>query len=171
MRTAKVTVLPYDPAWEDAFEAIRREIETAGGDLILRIEHVGSTSVEGLAAKPCIDLDVVIQDYDLFDAVATKLAAIGYLHEGDLGIPHREAFCYSDKPHLMKHHLYVCPQNSEELHRHVTFRDYLRTHPEAVQQYSAIKETAATLFPNDIDGYIAHKSPCIAELYRAWDLE
>ena len=116
MRTAKVTVLPYDPAWKDAFESIRREIETAGGDLILRIEHVGSTSVEGLSAKPCIDLDVVIQDYDLFDAVAAKLAAIGYIHEGDLGIPHREAFCYSDKPHLMKHHLYVCPQNSEEHH-------------------------------------------------------
>ena len=171
MRTAKVTVLPYDPAWKDAFESIRREIEAAAGDLILRIEHVGSTSVEGLSAKPCIDLDVVIQDYGVFDAVATKLAAIGYLHEGDLGIPHREAFCYSDKPHLMKHHLYVCPQNSEELHRHVTFRDYLRTHPEALQQYSAIKETAATLFPNDIDGYMAYKAPCIEELYRLCGLK
>ena len=171
MRTAKVTVLPYDPAWKDAFESIRREIEAAAGDLILRIEHVGSTSVEGLSAKPCIDLDVVIQDYGVFDAVATKLAAIGYLHEGDLGIPHREAFCYSDKPHLMKHHLYVCPQNSEELHRHVTFRDYLRTHPEAVQKYSAVKETAARLFPNDIDGYMACKAPCIEELYRLCGLK
>ena len=171
MRTAKVTVLPYDPAWKDAFESIRREIEAVAGDLILRIEHVGSTSVERLSAKPCIDLDVVIQDYGVFDTIAAKLATIGYLHEGDLGIPHREAFCYSDKPHLMKHHLYVCPQNSEELHRHVTFRDYLRTHPEAVQQYSVIKETAATLFPDDIDGYMACKAPCIEELYRLCGLK
>ena len=165
MRTAKVTVLPYDPAWEAAFQDIKQEIEAALGTLILGIAHVGSTSVKGLSAKPCIDLDVVIPDYTVFDAVVAKLASIGYIHEGNLGIPDRKAFAYGDKPHLYKHHLYVCPQYSEELRRHITFRDFLRSNPEAAQKYGAVKEEAAALFPNDIDGYIAYKSPCIEELY------
>ena len=166
MRTARVIVLPYDRAWKTAFEAIKREIESAVGDLVIGIEHVGSTSVEGLSAKPCIDIDVVIEDYGVFGEVVRRLADIGYIHEGDLGIPDREAFCYSDKPHLMTHHLYVCPRYSRELHRHTTFRDYLRSHPDAAKQYGAVKEEGARLFPDDIEGYIAHKTPCIEELYR-----
>ena len=85
---------------------------------------------------------------------------------GDLGIPDREAFCYSAKPHLMTHHLYVCPRNSRELHRHITFRDFLRSNRDAVKQYGTVKEEGARRFPNDIEGYIAHKTPCIEELYR-----
>lgn len=171
MRTAKVTVLPYDSAWKSAFEAIKKEIEGAAGDLILGVEHVGSTSVEGMSAKPCIDLDVVIRDASVLEAVIARLAAIGYIHEGDLGIPGREAFKYTDKPHLQTHHLYVCPRDSRELHRHITFREFLKSHPEAVRQYSRVKETAAQLFPDDIDRYIAYKSPCIEELYAQCGLQ
>ena len=166
MRTARVIILPYDTAWKTAFEAIKGQLERAVGDLVISIEHVGSTSVEGLSAKPCIDIDVVIEDYGVFGEVVRRLADIGYIHEGDLGIPDREAFCYSDKPHLMTHHLYVCPRYSRELHRHITFRDFLRSYPEAVKQYGAVKEEGARLFPNDIEGYIAHKTPCIEALYR-----
>jgi GrpB-like predicted nucleotidyltransferase (UPF0157 family) len=165
MRTRRVVVLPYDVEWQLAFEKIKSEIEEAIGDLILGIEHVGSTSVEGMSAKPCIDMDVVIGDYTVFETVVRRLAAIGYIHEGDLGIKDREAFCYSGKPHLLKHHLYVCPQYSAELHRHMEFRDFLRRSPDAVRKYSAVKEMAARLFSDDIDKYIAYKTPCIEELY------
>mgnify|MGYP003307386504 CR=1 FL=1 len=171
MRTKRVVVVPYDEAWKNAFEEIKTEIEAEIGALIIGIEHVGSTSVEGMSAKPCIDIDVVIRDYSVFDAVVQKLNAIGYIHEGDLGIKDREAFKYTDKPHLMLHHLYVCPQDSEELRRHITFRDFLRSNPEAVRKYSLIKEKAAELFPNDIDGYIEYKSPCIEELYKECGLK
>ena len=165
MKTRKVIVLPYDRAWVVAFEAIKAEIEKALGSLIIAVEHVGSTSVEGMSAKPCIDIDVVIKDYTVFDAVVQNLASVGYIHEGDLGINGREAFKYANKPHLMQHHLYVCPQDSEELHRHTVFRDFLKKNPEAVAKYSRVKETAAKLFPDDIDKYMQHKSPCIEELY------
>lgn len=171
MQTKKVTVTPYTAAWSDAFEQIKGEIDAAIGDLIIGIEHVGSTSVPGMSAKPCIDLDVIIKDYSVFDQIVSRLGAIGYLHEGDLGIKDREAFRYTDKPHLMTHHLYVCPRYSEELRRHITFRDFLRSNAEAVKQYSAVKEKAAELYPNDIDGYIAYKSPCIAELYQLCGLK
>ena len=171
MRTRKVVVLPYDVAWQSAFEKIKGEIEEAIDDLIIGIEHVGSTSVEGLSAKPCIDIDVIIKDYSVFTAVVEALKGIGYIHEGDLGIKDREAFKYTDKPYLMMHHLYVCPLFSEELHRHITFRDFLRSNPEAVKKYSLIKEKAAKLFSNDIEGYIEYKSPCIEELYKECGLK
>ena len=171
MRTKKVIVVPYDKAWKSAFEEIKREIELVIGDLIIGIEHVGSTSVEGLSAKPIIDIDVVIKDYSVFATVVQKLETIGYIHEGDLGIKDREAFKYSNKPHLQKHHLYVCPQYSEELHRHVTFRDYLKNNREAVKKYSLVKETAAILFPNEIEKYIDYKTPCIEELYMRCGLK
>ena len=171
MRTKRVTVVPYEEAWKTAFEEIKNEIEAEIGDLILGIEHVGSTSVNGMSAKPCIDMDVIIKDYLVFDEVVSKLGAIGYIHEGDLGIKDREAFKYTDKPHLMMHHLYVCPQYSEELHRHITFRDFLRKNPQAVQKYSMVKEKAAELYPNDIDQYIEYKSSCIEELYKKCGLK
>ena len=171
MRTKRVIVLPYDEAWKTAFEEIKNEIEAAIGDLILGVEHVGSTSVVGLSAKPCIDIDVIIKDYSVFDEVVSKLGAVGYIHEGDLGIKDRKAFKYTAKPHLMMHHLYVCPQYSEELYRHITFRDFLCKNPQAVKRYSQVKETAAKLFPNSIDQYIEYKSPCIDELYRECGLK
>jgi GrpB-like predicted nucleotidyltransferase (UPF0157 family) len=171
MRTTKVIVLPYDEAWSSDFETIKDELEHAIGDFIVGIEHVGSTSVEGMSAKPCIDIDVIIPDYAVFDAVVAGLRTIGYIHEGDLGIKGREAFKYTDKPHLKTHHLYVCPQDSAELHRHITFRDFLRSNPEAVQQYSRVKESAARLFPDDIEKYIVYKSPCIEALYQLCGLQ
>ena len=171
MRTKKVIVVPYDESWKSSFEAIRQELAGALGDLAIGIEHVGSTSVEGMSAKPCIDIDVVIRDYSVFDAVVRNLEAIGYVHEGDLGIKDREAFKYADKPHLQMHHLYVCPRYSEELRRHMTFRDYLRSNADAVRKYSLVKETAAGLFPNDIDRYMAYKGPCIEELYKLCGLQ
>lgn len=171
MRTKHVTVVPYDEQWENDFEKIKREIERAVGGLIVGIEHVGSTSVRGLAAKPCIDMDVVIRDASVFEAVAKGLNRIGYIHEGNLGIEGREAFNYSGKEHLREHHLYVCPRNSEELKRHLTFRDYLRTHPEAAQRYGAVKVEAARLYPDDIEGYMAYKAPCIEKLYRQCGLK
>ena len=171
MRTTKIMVLPYDKEWKTAFEKIKNEIEDVIGDLIINIEHVGSTSVEGLSAKPCIDLDVVIKDYSVFDEVVRRLEKTGYIHEGNLGIKDREAFKYSDKPHLMRHHMYVCPQASEELHRHITFRDYLRSNPDAVKKYSVVKEMAANLYPDDIDKYIEYKTPCIEEMYKLCGLK
>ena len=166
MNTRRVIVEPYDEAWARDFADIEAELRAALGELALGIEHVGSTSVRGLAAKPIIDIDVVIADASRLDEVIAALGRIGYRHEGDLGIPGREAFDYEGKAHLRRHHLYVCAQDSAELRRHLAFRDYLRAHPDAVQAYSRVKEEGAALYPNDIDGYIAHKAPFIEGVYR-----
>jgi GrpB-like predicted nucleotidyltransferase (UPF0157 family) len=78
MKTKKVVVLPYDSSWKDAYEKIKQEIESAASHLIVGVEHVGSTSVEGLSAKPCIDIDVVIKDNSMLSEVIKALADIGY---------------------------------------------------------------------------------------------
>ena len=166
MSKKRVIVVSYDAQWKDEFLKIENELKTVLGNLALRIEHVGSTSVEGLSAKPIIDIDVVIDDYDVFAEVVEALRSIGYSHEGNLGIEGREAFKYDGKEHLMKHHLYVCTKDSKELKRHLAFRDYLRLHPEAVLEYSRIKEEGARLFPDDIDKYIEYKGPFIEEIYE-----
>lgn len=166
MRTKNVVVLPYDPGWEAAFRQIIAPLLKPLSPWLSSIEHVGSTSVPGMWAKPVIDLDLVLQDGGCFPFVKEELQRLGYVHEGDLGIPGREAFAYENKPELMAHHLYVCPPDSPELRRHLAFRDYLRTHPDQAGQYSRIKRQAAARFPRDIDGYMAMKAPCIQDLYR-----
>ena len=138
MGTKHVIVLPYDEQWKQDFLTIKAEIASALGQLAIEIEHVGGTSVQGLSVKPIIDIDVVIKDYTVLEDVVSALGKIGYQHEGNLGIVGREAFKYDGKEHLKKHHLYVCPEDSPELRRHIAFRDYLRAHPEAVREYSRI---------------------------------
>ncbi len=91
----KITVVPYDPKWADEFKKIKNELLPVIGDNAIAIEHVGSTSVEGLWAKPVIDIDVVIDNENL-PVIIKKLADIGYYHKGDMGISGREAFGYND---------------------------------------------------------------------------
>jgi GrpB-like predicted nucleotidyltransferase (UPF0157 family) len=100
----------------------------------MRTKHV----IEGLTAKPIIDIDVVIDKN--FEEVKKALESIEYIYEGNLDISGREAFAYKNKLHLMAHHLYVCDKDNEELHRHITFRDYLRQHKEDRDSYSLIKK-------------------------------
>ena len=139
MRTKSVVVEKWNPKWKDEFEKI---VDSLGKDIIynsIKIEHVGSTSVEGLSAKPIIDLDIVIEN-DKFEIIKRLLNDKGYEHEGDLGIEGREAFSYSGKEELMTHHLYVCPKDSKELFKHITFRNFLKNNPALAAEYSKVKE-------------------------------
>ncbi|MDO4978019.1 MAG: GrpB family protein [Eubacteriales bacterium] len=165
MITKHVVVVPYNKQWQNYFLQIKTELTNVLGHLVIGIEHVGSTSVQGLSAKPIIDIDVVIKDYSVLLNVISALRKIGYQHEGNLGIIGREAFKYDGKEHLCQHHLYVCPEDSPELRRHIAFRDYLQAHPDAVREYSRIKEEGAKLFPDNIDRYIEHKSTFIEKIY------
>lgn len=164
MLTKHVVVLTYDEQWKQDFLKIKAEILPLLEEIIIGIEHIGSTSVQGLSAKPIIDIDVVIKDNTFMKSVISALEKIGYQHEGNLGIVGREAFKYDGKEHLRKHHLYVCPIDSLELKRHIGFREYLRTNTDAILEYSLIKEKGAKLYPNDIESYIAYKAPFIEKI-------
>ena len=165
MKTKNVVVEKWNPKWKDEFERI---VVSLGKDIIynsIKIEHVGSTSVEGLSAKPIIDLDILIEN-DKFEIIKRLLNDKGYKHEGDLGIEGREAFSYSGKEELMTHHLYVCPRDSKELFKHITFRDFLKNNSALASEYSKVKEQAAVLYPDDIDKYMEFKSEIIEKIYK-----
>ena len=165
MKTKKVIVSPWQSDWQQCFEQLRAMLQPQLDGLVCAIEHVGSTSVPGLAAKPILDVDIVIPNQQIFPAVKAKLEQLGYSHRGDLGVNGREAFSYDEKPDLMRHHLYVLVIGSDELRRHLGFRDWLRTHPEDVVEYARVKLAAAERFPENIDAYIEAKSDCIFKIY------
>jgi GrpB-like predicted nucleotidyltransferase (UPF0157 family) len=161
---ARAVVVDYNPEWPIWFEAIRDRITPALGSLALSIEHVGSTSVPGLAAKPVIDVDVVVGDRAAIPAAITALASLGYQHLGDLGVRDREAF--RRPAGTEPHNVYVCPAGGEGLRNHLALRDHLRTHPEAVEAYGALKRRLAVEAP-DIDAYVAAKTDLIVSFLRA----
>jgi GrpB-like predicted nucleotidyltransferase (UPF0157 family) len=168
MRT--ISVVPYNPSWADEFEKIKDELTPALLDFVISIEHVGSTSVPGLYAKPIIDIDIVIGEGS-FSKVNALLEKAGYFHIGDLGITGREVFKYENKPHLTEHHLYVCNEDSDELKRHISLRDFLRNNEDYRKKYSEIKLEMASKFPHDIDNYIEGKQPVVLEIYEMCGLD
>ncbi len=159
-----VLIVDYDPLWPQRFETLRSGIWPAVADLALSVEHVGSTSVPGLAAKPVIDMDVVVPRAKLRDAIA-RLATLGYAHRGDLGIPDREAFARpAGSP---PHHLYLCPPDSPAHANHMAVRDHLRANPSVAGDYGRLKQRLAREFPDDIDGYIEGKTAFLVDILRA----
>jgi len=161
-----ITVSDYDPNWPLQFAKLRDFLAPVLGDLALSVEHIGSTSVPGLAAKPVIDSDIVIASRADLPATVTALQTIAYTHRGDLGIPTREAFRYEGDGDFPAHHLYVCAQDSPELRRHLAFRDYLRLHPDEARACNDLKKDLARRFPHDIDAYIEGKSEFIQRIYQ-----
>lgn len=156
-------IVPYDPEWARSFQWLRDRIVGAVGDLALGIAHVGSTSVPGLAAKPIIDMVVIVAPLDV-SATIKQLVAIGYEHEGSLGVEGRDAFraLPGDPPH----HLYLSPTDSEELRAQLAFRDRLRAEPDLAARYADLKEQLSERFRNDRMGYTDAKTDFVIQASR-----
>ncbi|MGO9946998.1 MAG: GrpB family protein [Steroidobacteraceae bacterium] len=162
--TRLITVVDYDPSWPVQFEALRLRLAPAVGSIAAAVEHVGSTSVPGLAAKPIIDMDLVVESVADVMLAIERLKSLGYLHQGNLGIEGREAFASPSGP--AAHHLYVCVQGSTALENHLTIRDYLRLHADAAAAYGALKRGLAERFATDAVKYNEGKSEFLARLLR-----
>ncbi|MGO9964877.1 MAG: GrpB family protein [Acidimicrobiales bacterium] len=162
--TAEIVVTDYDPNWPSWFETIRRALWPVVDDLAIRIDHVGSTAVAGLAAKPIIDLDIVVGSLDEVAPVIERLASIGCRWRGDLGVEGREAFGPLPMEGLAEHHLYLVVENNRAHLDHWLLRDLLAEDPEALERYAALKRRNAELAGGDIDVYLAAKADLVAEL-------
>ncbi|QWF84620.1 GrpB family protein [Amycolatopsis sp. CA-230715] len=156
---APVVIVDYDDGWPNLFERLRRPLATALGPLASRIEHVGSTSVPGLAAKPIIDMVIVLDSAGDLDEAAARIRPLGYERRGDLGVPGREAF--SRPGDLPAHHLYASAADGEQLARQLAFRDALRASPETARAYAALKRELAQRFRTDRVGYTDAKTSFI----------
>ncbi len=159
-----IVVADYDPAWPAAFERIAAVVWPAVAAVALRIEHVGSTAVPGLAAKPIIDVDVVVASERHIATVIASLATLGYRWEGDLGVIGREAFCAPEHLAVPAHHLYAVVEDGRPYADHWLLRDLLREDPDARARYAALKARNAALAGADLDRYVALKAAVVAEL-------
>lgn len=164
-----IEVVEYQQAWPERFSVLRDAYAAAldaAGAGYRSIEHVGSTSVPGLAAKPIIDVDIVVDPGEVAAAVAA-LAAIGFEPRGDLGVPDRQAF-RTPEP-FAPTNTYVVVAGSLALRNHLAVRDVLRADPELRDEYAAVKRRAAAE-AQDIDDYIERKSEVLARILLAGGL-
>ena len=158
----------YNPVWLLWFEQLKMRLEAALYGLPHTIEHVGSTAVPGMTAKPIIDI-TIITEAGGFPAVRGRLAAIGYDHVGDQEIPGREVFKIPDealKASLPAHHLYVCENWARPLIEFLAYRDFMRRHPEWRQKLNALKHSLCEQYDNDRQAYIDGKSDMVKEITR-----
>jgi len=158
-----IVIVDYSPAWPLEFERLRDRAAAAVGNLAIAIEHVGSTAVLGLAAKPVIDLVIVVEPDDV-QAAIDRLNALGYVHQGNLGVEGREAFGVPEGER--RHHLYVSPTDSEELRAQLAFRNRLRADPALATEYEALKRELAQRFRDDRAGYTDAKTAFVTAASR-----
>ena len=155
-----VELAPSEPEWADRYAAEEARIAGALGRVAVRIEHVGSTSVPGLPAKPVIDIQVSVASFEPLDAYAGPLAALGYHHRPDPEEPQHRYFSRRDGDGL-GFHVHVCESGSPWERRHLGFRDAMRSDADLRARYLAEKRRAAGLHPNDPLAYAEEKTAFI----------
>lgn len=160
-------IVPYDTDWPRAFSVERERIAAVLGELALRIDHNGSTSVPGLAAKPIIDIQVSVARLRLIEAYAPRFADLEYIH-----VPHPDdAFCpFFHRPAAWPHthHVHVVQAGGAEERRTLAFRDYLREHGDAAREYADLKRRLALRYSatelSSRQAYAEAKSDFIARI-------
>ncbi|MEW4370097.1 GrpB family protein [Paenibacillus kandeliae] len=173
-----IEVADYRPEWALQFRQIKELILQLNCPAILQVEHVGSTSVPGLAAKPILDIDLMIKDEAQLPEVSKALFTLGYIYEQLQLLPGREGYHRLDnavpwcpgQQQWMKQHLYVCPQDSAELRNHLCFRDHLLQHPEAALQYGMLKKELAITSSDRLD-YTNRKTEFVHSILQLYKKE
>ncbi|WP_232316818.1 GrpB family protein [Paenibacillus sp. D9] len=160
MGTSQVIVMEYDPSWQTEYESEKARILAALAGESIWVEHIGSTSVPGLAAKPIVDIAVGVAHLSIADAFIQPLAAIGYEYVPKPEFPPRRFFRQGEWG-KGTHHLHVYEIGSEEWKGNLLFRDSLRSDPGLRRQYAELKADLASRHPDDRAAYTAHKGPFI----------
>jgi GrpB-like predicted nucleotidyltransferase (UPF0157 family) len=140
-----IEIVQYDPTWPARFDAEAEKIRAALGSHAVRVDHVGSTSVPGLAAKPVIDIQIAVVTLARLDRYARPLAELGYHHVpvGDFDLVYPFFQKPADWPST--HHIHLCVSGGEQERRHLAFRDYLRLHPAVAAKYADLKRGLAAI--------------------------
>jgi GrpB-like predicted nucleotidyltransferase (UPF0157 family) len=157
----EVTLMPYNALWPVLFEQERRRIAGALQESFLEIQHVGSTAVPGLEAKPILDIAVAIEEFEQGFELVERLTALGYEFKGEYGIAGRHFFTLGN---LTTHHLHMVERRSDFWHEHLLFRDQLRACEEDRIRYQALKRELAERHRTNRDSYTDGKTAFICEV-------
>jgi GrpB-like predicted nucleotidyltransferase (UPF0157 family) len=155
-----VRIAPYTPEWRRLFESEKARIEAAIGTWVLDIQHVGSTSIPGMPAKPILDIAIAVRDFEEARACIAPLEQLGYEYRGENGIPRRHYF-HKGTPASRTHHVHMLEIHSRQWEDQILFRDYLIRHPETAQEYAVLKQELAEQFPADRQAYLDGKTPLV----------
>lgn len=160
-----IEVVDWSPRWASQYDEVASVLHAALAAVpSATVEHVGSTSVTGLAAKPILDIDVIVEGSDVPAAVAA-LESVGYVHRGDLGVVAREAFRAPDA--APRRNVYVCTAGSTNVRNHLAVREVLRTRDDLRDAYASVKQALAADPEMDIDTYLAGKSAVLQQVLEA----
>lgn len=162
-----VVIVDYDPRWPMLFEQERARLEPSITAFTESIDHVGSTAVPGLCAKPIVDVLVTVEHLEPPDRYISALAAFGYVLRADSANTERHAFGKRDaqgRRPVPGYNLHVVQHGGVEHRRHIGFRDYLRTHPDAAREYGDLKRRLAVAYGADRDGYTNAKSAFVRSI-------
>ncbi len=154
----------YHQIWPGLFAEEKKLLLGLLGERILEIEHIGSTAVPGLVAKPIIDVAVAVEDLAVVKSFITPLSAEDYEYKGEYGLPGRLLFVKGAPRNT--HHLHAVERGSEHWRVWLAFRDYLREHPSEARRYAAFKKDLAKRYADDRPAYTRGKSDYVAEVLK-----
>lgn len=164
----KVRVVEYSEEWPARFSALRAELIDLIGDLVEGIEHVGSTAVEGLVAKPMLDVAIGFTGRDRLDEIHQRLSRAGFSYRGDFGEEGGLIF-FQGPPTARTAVLHVVEYGGRQWRNYLQFRDRLNADPEMRDRYGALKRDLAGEYSGDRDGYLAGKHDLIEDVLGASD--
>lgn len=161
----RIEVVPYNPEWARLAQEEIDLLKEVLGDTAQAVYHVGSTSVEGIKAKPILDFLVVVKNLEVVELCTEALVKAGYQPRGEFGLPGR-LFFTKDQGDRRTHHVHIFEAGHPEVEMMLDFRDYLSTHPSDAALYGELKVELAQRFQNDRASYRAGKDPLIQELLK-----
>lgn len=156
-----IELFPHDESWHQLFAEEKAKLEEAIGEQVLAIEHVGSTSICGILAKPVLDIAVAIEKYSDGDECIKPLENLGYEYRGEHGIPERHYFVRGEP---RTHHLHMVELKSDFWHSHLLFRDYLRQNPQVAREYENLKKDLMKTHDENRDAYQTGKTEFIEKV-------
>jgi GrpB-like predicted nucleotidyltransferase (UPF0157 family) len=163
MEKPVVILSEYNPQWEDQFEYEKKQIIDVSGNKIIGIEHIGSTSIPGLKAKPIIDILAGVSDFNVVSSLIAPLREVDFEYVPKPQLTDRSFF----RKGLWGRgtcHLHICEMNSREWYEKLLFRDYLRKFSQAAEEYALLKSELSSLYKNDRPAYTKHKEPFIKHI-------
>lgn len=163
----QVRVVPHNPQWQKLFEVESKRIIEALEENIVAIHHIGSTAIPGIYAKPIVDLLGEVKSLPELDDQRSYMEALGYEVIGEFGIPGRRYFRKNNTESIRTYHVHIFEMGSEQVSRHLAFRDYMIAHPTDAQRYSELKRRLAQKHPTDIEAYMGGKDGFIKAIDQA----
>jgi GrpB-like predicted nucleotidyltransferase (UPF0157 family) len=165
LRRGEIHLEPHNPKWAQLYERERARLAAALGDHVLDLQHVGSTAIPGIRAKPILDIAAAVASFEAAAVCIAPLEALGYTYRGENGIPRRRYFVLrSPDGETTLVHVHMLEIDSARWENHLLFRDYLCTHPQAAQAYQELKEQLMARYRHDRRAYTEGKGAFIARV-------